>query len=79
MHELSQKFITLTGREAFNWVSEPTPATTRVAFGDGTVCTSLFEAHDYLVFLVDVAENHPDQLPYPFDQQLTPAQDLRTR
>lgn len=75
---LNQEFIELTGREAFGYVAHPTPTTVRFTFGDGTVKTSAAEAYDYMSWLIDTARNRPQQLSYPFDQELTPAQDLRT-
>lgn len=75
--ELDRIFQRLTGREAFGHVSQPTPSTWRIAFGDGTVCTSPREARDYMQTLLWLAQNRPAKLPYPFDQELTPEQDLR--
>lgn len=73
---LDRRFQQLTGREALGYVSHPTPTSTRVAFGDGSVCLSMDEARGYLARLVADAEAGKP-LPYPFEQELTPGQDLR--
>lgn len=75
--EMDRRFQRLTGREAFGHISKPAHNVWRVAFGDGTVCTSMKDAQDYMSSLVWLAENNPGALPYPFDQELTPEQDLR--
>ena len=74
---LDEQFQRLTGREGFGWASQPTPGSWRIAFGDGTVVTSWPQAHVYMTELVRLARDEPDNLPYPFDQPLTPEQDLR--
>lgn len=75
--QMDERFQRLTGREAFGYASQPTPTTWRITFADGTVCTSMRDAQDYMSSLVWLAANQPGKLPYPFDQELTPEQDLR--
>lgn len=74
---MDEQFQQLTGREAFGYVSNPTPTTPRLTFHDGTVCLTYEEAHQHMYDLLDKAQNDPGSLPYPFDQELTPEQDLR--
>jgi hypothetical protein len=73
--DMDRTFQRLTGREAFGYISHPTPAQTRVAFHDGSVKLSLDEAHAFMRALL--AEAEAGTLRYPFDQELTPEQDLR--
>jgi hypothetical protein len=79
IRRMNAEFIQLTGREAYGYVSQPTPTTPRIVFQDQHVCLSMHEAHAYMATLLALAQNDPSTLPYPFDQELTPAQDLRTR
>jgi hypothetical protein len=73
--DMDHRFQRLTGREAFGYISHPTPTQTRVVFHDGSVKLSLDEAHAYMRALLGEAE--AGTLRYPFDQELTPEQDLR--
>lgn len=75
--EMDARFQRLTGREALGYIAEPMRNQWRIAFGDGTVCTSPTEARNYMATLLALAESNPGELPYPFDQELTPEQDLR--
>lgn len=75
--DLDAQFITLTGHQAFGYVSQPTPTSTRITFQDGNVFLNEVEAYDYMAWLIDVARYRPKNLPYPFDQELTPEQDRR--
>lgn len=74
---MDREFQHLTGREAFGYVSQPTKTTTRVVFQTGHVCLSMAEGHAYMVGLLATAKNNPADLPYPLDQDLAPAHDLR--
>jgi len=73
------EFQQVTGREAFGYISKPTPGTARIVFQDGTVHTDFTEARAYMASLLTIAQNDPSKLPYPLDQELTPEQDLRLR
>jgi hypothetical protein len=75
--ELDEKFQRLTGREAWGHLSLPTPTQQRWTFADGTVVHSGEAARDYMSTLLYLAAVTPEKLPYPFDQELTPEQDLR--
>lgn len=77
IQQLDARFQRLTGREAFGYVSAPTPTSERWVFQDGSVCLSAQEALGYMTTLVELAANEPAKLPYPFDQPLSPEQDLR--
>jgi hypothetical protein len=77
IRELDARFQRLTGREAFGYVSAPTPTSERWVFQDGSVCLSAREALDYMSTLVWLATNEPAKLPFPFDQPLPPERDLR--
>ncbi len=77
IRKLNEKFIALTGREAFGHLSQPTKTSQRWTFNDGTVWTQPKDAYNYMVSLVAQAATDPQNLPYPFDQPLTPEQDLR--
>ena len=77
IHAMDTDFIALTGREAFGYVAEPTPATLRITFQDGSVHTRYSEAYGYMTQLLHLARTDPAKLPYPLDQELTPAQDRR--
>lgn len=72
---MDRQFQRLTGREAFGYISHPTSTQTRVVFHDQSVKLSLDEAHAYMRTLL--AEAEAGTLRYPFDQELTPEQDLR--
>lgn len=74
---MDREFQHLTGREAFGYVSKPTKTTTKVVFQDGHVCLSMPEGHAYMTRLLATAVNDPAKLPYPWDQDLPPEQDLR--
>lgn len=75
--ELDAEFRQLTGRAAFGYVSAPTATTKRYVFQDGTVKLSAPQALDHMVHLALLARTNPAGLPYPFDQELTAAQDQR--
>lgn len=73
--DMDRRFQRLTGREAFGYVSAPTPAQQRFVFHDGSVKLSIDEAHSFMTSLLAQAE--AGTLSYPWDQELTPEQDLR--
>lgn len=77
LREMDEKFQRLTGREAFGYLSKPTPGTWRYVFQDGTISTTPAKAVDYMSTLLYLAAVSPEKLPPPWDQPLPPEHDLR--
>lgn len=58
----------LIGRKVFGHIANPTPTSQRITFGDGHVCLSLPEAHEYMTRLLITARHSPAKLPWPFSE-----------
>ena len=65
IHTLDTEMETLIGRKVFGHIAAPTKTSLRITFGDGYVCLTMAEAHDYMHGLVKQARQDPSKLPWP--------------
>jgi hypothetical protein len=74
IHRMDDEIAEIIGRPVYGYTSKPTPTTTRVVFGNQHVCLSMAEGHAYMTSLLATAKHNPAELPYPFNEPLTPEQ-----
>jgi hypothetical protein len=76
IHEMDSEFRRLTGREAYQYASEPGDGQVKCVFAD-TQVRGYAAARNHMQRLLVTAQNNRAALPFPYDQELTAEQDRR--